>query len=209
MGIVEGVRRACGSGAPRALLILVALGLPAACSSGASAGNTAGKTAGDRGDDPVAVVSSLGAVPVPSAVPAESTPSARPGHPALLAMGGPVDLSLPDGTRALVTALGPEQQVQMPAGTTVPLPTNTPATVTLRLVVSRGSLTATAGELSSRDETGAQIRLTPMGPASVRAVPGHPAEVRVSGVYSSGSAQLTWRHDGHVLAVWTFTIELD
>jgi hypothetical protein len=33
--------------------------------------------------------------------------------------------------------------------------------------------------------------------------------VAVRGTYHSGSAQVTWRHDGHLLALWTFTNELD
>ncbi len=33
--------------------------------------------------------------------------------------------------------------------------------------------------------------------------------VTVAGTFDSGAAQITWRHDRHVLAIWTFTIELD
>ena len=45
-------------------------------------------------------------------------------------------------------------------------------------------------------------------PAQIRAA-GGTASVAVRGTYHSGSAQVTWRHEGHVVALWTFTIELD
>jgi hypothetical protein len=80
----------------------------------------------------------------------------------------------------------------------------------LRVQVRGGrALAIGTDELSSRDETGEAIALTPVGAARSSANAGGTASVAVRGTYHSGSAQVTWRHDGHVLALWTFTIELD
>ena len=47
------------------------------------------------------------------------------------------------------------------------------------------------------------------GPLPQIGTAGGTASVAVRGTYHSGSAQVTWRHEGHVVALWTFTIELD
>jgi hypothetical protein len=159
------------------------------------------------------VVATLGAVPIPTAGPAESTPSASAGHPAVLAMGGPVRVLLPGGTDLLATALGPLQAASGaptsgPHGV-VGAATSTAATISLRLNASRGSVRVAADELSSRDDTGRLVPLKVVGATSAVAAPGAPAQLTLAGRYHSGSGQVTWRHAGHVLAVWTFTIELD
>ena len=156
--------------------------------------------------DPSQVVASLGAVPIPPTGPTLPTPTAAVGHPAVLAMGEPVLLHLP-GTEALVTALGPDQVRSGPQPGRDPA---TPAVITLRVQVRGGrALSISTDELFSRDETGAAIALTPAGASRSTARTGGTASVAVRGTYHSGSAQVTWRHDGHVLALWTFTIELD
>jgi hypothetical protein len=173
--------------------VLVPVVLLAACASPSASTTPAGAQQ---------VIASLGAVPVPTGVPAESTPSASPGRPAILAMGGPVAMRFADGAQALVTALGPSQTRSGRAA-------RTPAVIALRIRMTRGAEVVTAGELSSRDETGKAVALRADGPARIRVAGGATGTIRVRGVYDNGSAQMTWRHGGHVLAVWTFTIELD
>lgn len=155
------------------------------------------------------VVSSLGAVPIPSGGPADPTPTAAPGHPAVLAIGGPVSVTLPGSVRLLATALGPAQTATPHPTAGARPPQSTRAVITLRLVVTRGTVTASTDELSSRDQTGRAVVLTPQGPDRASATSGGPATLRVVGTFHSGAAQVTWRHDDHVLAVWTFNIELD
>ena len=159
--------------------------------------------------DPSAVVRSLGAVPIPLPPARPRQATAAVGRPAVLAMGEPVLVSWGAGT-AVVTALGPEQLAAAGTSTRAAAPRSTQAVITLRVASTRGNLAVTDEELSSRDQTGRAIRLSPTGPRSARARAGGPAAtVRVSGTFADGAAQVTWRHRGHVLAVWTFTIELD
>ncbi|MDQ2852258.1 MAG: hypothetical protein M3Y49_16310 [Actinomycetota bacterium] len=159
--------------------------------------------------DASAVISSLGAVPIPSAGPAESTPSASTGHPALLAIGGPVNVTLPGGSTALVTALGPQQLTTTPIAAGSPPPQTTRAGITLRLTALKGTTTIAATDLSSRDQSGHALRLVPHGPATRTVPPGTTASITVDTTFTSGAAQITWRHHGTVLGVWTFNIELD
>jgi hypothetical protein len=160
---------------------------------------------------PAQVVASLGAVPIPSAGPAVTTPTAVPGRPAVLAIGGPVRVTLPGGSTVLATALGPRQVHTAPArsATRRRPPDSTKATITLRLQAVRGDLIADAGQLSSRDETGKAVALTPRGATRVHARPGLAQTLTVGGTFPTGAAQVTWRSGSHVLAVWTFNIELD
>lgn len=195
-----GARTVVRSGRPALLVAAVALTL-AACTSGG--GST---QAAPADPDPSQVVASLGAVPIPPTGSTLPTPTAAPGHPAVLAMGEPVLLHL-GRTEALVTALGPYQVKNGPQpGVAEP---TTPATLSLKVDVHRGELAIGTDELSSRDETGAVIALRPSGARHATAGSGKSATVTVKGTYPSGSAQVTWRHAGQVLAVWTFTIELD
>jgi hypothetical protein len=171
--------------------------LLAACTSAAPPG--------PADPSPSDVVASLGAVPIPPTGSTLPTPTAAAGHPAVLAMGEPVLVRLA-GTEALVTALGPDQIKSGPQPGRNPA---TPARITLRVQVNRGTLAIATSELSSRDETGTAVALRPVGiPRSVAGA-GATTAVSVRGSYHSGSAQVTWRHDGQVLALWTFTIELD
>jgi hypothetical protein len=52
------------------------------------------------------------------------------------------------------------------------------------------------------------VELTPVGAASATASGTAPATLTVRGDFDAGAAQITWRHDGHVIAVWVFTVEL-
>jgi hypothetical protein len=82
--------------------------------------------------------------------------------------------------------------------------------ITPRVTVRSGrALAIGTDDLSSRDETGEAVALTPAGTTRSTAKAGGTASVAVRGTYHSGSAQVTWRHGGHVVALWTFTIELD
>lgn len=157
--------------------------------------------------DAAAVVASLGAVPIPKPPPAEPTPVALEGHPQLLAMGAPVRVTLKNGTTAIVTALGPRTLRPYTGGAT--LPTSTPGVITLDLRVTTGNLAVTATDLTSRDQSGHSVPLTARGAGVVQVPAGSRGTLEVMGTYRSGSAQVTWRHDGHVLGVWVFTIELD
>lgn len=191
--------RAGRSGLPAAgwAAALVLTALTAGCTSAAP------PTASDPA--PSDVVSSLGAVPIPPTGSTLPTSSARPGHPAVLAIGEPVVVT-PPGVEAVVTALGPGQILSGPQPGPDPI---TPASITVQVQARRGTLTLGTAELSSKDEIGTEIRLKPKGPTSVTVRPGQKASVTVGATYHSGSAQITWTHDGQPLAVWTFTIELD
>ena len=118
-------------------------------------------------------------------------------------MGEPVRATLPGGVRATLTLLGPEQS------TTRPGAESTDGTFTITVQPSAGALRLSAGDFSSRNETGRPVALRRDGPASVRASSGRPASLKVVGRYSSGAAQVTYRHAGHLVAIWDFNIELD
>lgn len=153
------------------------------------------------------VVSSLGAVPIPTAPTGVPAPvNASIGHPQLLAMGAPVAVSLPGGVQALITTSGPTED--RPTG---PLKPNAPVhgVITVTVTPGAGSLRLSAADLASRDQTGAQVTLTPIGPATVSATPGHPGTLRVTGTFHQGGAQINWQQNGHVIAIWDFTIETD
>ncbi len=155
-----------------------------------------------------AVISSLGAVPIPSAPETDPTPTATPAHPQLLAIGAPVIAHLPDGSALLITALGPDQLSTAPASGGKP-PQSTIGLITINARVTHGSVTLSAAEFTSRDQTGKLITLTPRGPATVSATNGRTATLSIQGRFTSGAAQITWTHQKSVLALWDFNIELD
>lgn len=152
------------------------------------------------------VISSLGAVPIPSA--SQGTPApvtASVGHPQLVAMGAPVQVTLPGNVQALVTTSGPASDASSGANPKAPVV----GTITVTVTPSAGTVRLTAGDLTCRDQTGAAVPLTPKGPATVSASPGHPATLTVTGSFQSGDAQINWQQAGHVIAIWDFTIEND
>lgn len=173
--------------------VLTALAL-AACSSTPTTSASAADT-----------VRSLGAVPIPSAPTAAPTPTADEGHMQLLAIGEPVRARLPTGDITL-TALGPEQVTPSTGGTP---PQQTQGIITVTATDATSAVTLTAADFTSHDELGNALALTALGPATATAAPGHPASLRLSGTFHSGAAQITWRHDEKVVAVWDFNIELD
>jgi hypothetical protein len=154
--------------------------------------------------DASSVVQSLGKVPIPSAPATEPTPTASPGHPQLLAIGAPVHVTLP-GATGVVTALGPD--VTVPGGSATAK--SATGTITITATVTTGTLTFHAADFTSRDETGQAIPLAASGPATVTAGAGNPGSVRVTGTFPAGAAQVTWRLNGAVLAIWDFNVELD
>jgi hypothetical protein len=117
-----------------------------------------------------------------------------------------VAVTLPSGT-GVVTALGPTEDLPTPAPATPPQQVS--GTITLRVAAKTGTLKVTTADLSSRDDHGTDITLTPVGPAQATAPAGGTADLVVRGTFSSGAAQITLREDGHVTAVWDFNIELD
>ncbi len=199
-----GVVRRRAAELPGACRVLTAAGLlvPAVVFGGCTANHHSEPSASD-------VVASSGAVPIPSAEPAVPTPTATAGHPALLAIGGAVRVTFPDGQTGVVTALGPAQESTAPRTAAGGGRASTRAVITLRVAMTRGTATVSAAELSSRDETGRLIPLARRGPEQIHATTGPPQQLQVAGVFDSGAAQITWRHERTVLAVWTFNIELD
>lgn len=153
------------------------------------------------------MVSSLGAVPIPSATSAQAMPIATQNRPQLLAMGAPVRATLPGGVDAVVTALGPQEQTPYTGGATPPR--STVGIITVTMAVTHGDLAVRSSDFTSRDETGKLVVLAARGPAAVHLRAGQSAQIEVSGRFTSGSAQVTWRHAGHVVALWDFTVELD
>jgi len=180
----------------------------AACSAPASPSPSESPSAEDSAQ---AVVQSLGAVPIPSAPSVEPTASANASHGAVLAIGAPVSATLPGGATVILTALGPDTAP-------VPVPTSHPTaapdipiegTITLRVKAVAGSATLGAEELTSRDQRGRTVALTPVGASTVTVAAGSQAELVVRGTFHDGAAQVTLRHAGHTLALWTFNIEND
>jgi hypothetical protein len=175
---------------------LTAMVLLAGCTSSPATGETA-----------TDVINSLGAVPIPSAAPGIPAPvNASVGHPQLLAMGGPVRVSLPGDVDALITTSGPASAT--PPGSLKPNSAVT-GVITVTVTPSRGTVRLAAADLESRDQTGNPVTLTPAGPATVTATPGHPAALRVTGTFQAGGAQINWQQSGHVIAIWDFTVEND
>lgn len=153
------------------------------------------------------VVSRLGKVPIPSDGPGIPAPvPASIGHPQLLAMGAPVDVTLPGGIRAVVTSSGPDER--LPSGGVKP-GSSVAGDVSITITPSAGTVRLIASDLSAADLTGKPIALHAVGPAEVTASPGHPATMTLGGVFPDGNARFDWRQDGHVLAIWDFTVEVD
>lgn len=185
------------------MVALLAVALPVLLSLAGCSGQ-AGSDGQQSGAD---VVGSLGRVPIPTASQGPPAPvPASVGHPQLLAMGAPIDLTLPGGVRAVVTTLGPS--VELPAGGVKPNVV-VPGVIELTATSSAGTVRLAAADLASRDQRGSDVALTPVGPAEVSASPGHPATLRVRGTFAQGGAQVNWRQSGHVIAIWDFTIEAD
>jgi hypothetical protein len=153
-------------------------------------------------------VAKLGAVPIPTAPSAAPTPQADESHPQLLAMGAPLGVMLPTG-RGLIVANGPYYVAVPP--TAAPSAQDNPVigTFTLHLRAWSGSFRVSLADLSSRDEQGRNVALEAVGPDSVQVSPTTPTKLLLRAQYHDGSAQLTLRHDGKVLAIWDFSVELD
>ncbi len=161
-------------------------------------------TDGGNGDA-ASTVRSLGAVPIPSQPAGQATPTADEHHLQLVAMGAPVRAQLPGGT-ALVVASGPVEDLPSTGGR---MPDQTKGTITVTVSQATAPLTLKADDFTSRDEQGKDVSLAPVGSPAVTASTGKSANLVLSGTYHSGAAQLTWRHDGRVVAIWDFNIELD
>jgi hypothetical protein len=152
----------------------------------------------------------LGAVPIPTPPPTPPTPVADAIHPQLLAMGAPLEVAFRTG-RGLVVANGPTEDPTTPPPDPAIAPEEVFGTITLALTAYQGTLQLSTADVSSRDQQGRVVALSPVqsSPTTVVAVPGRPATLVVRGVFQDGSAQLTLRHEGKVFAVWDFSVELD
>jgi hypothetical protein len=53
------------------------------------------------------------------------------------------------------------------------------------------------------------VRLRTRGARAVTVHAGRTARLTVAGRYESGAAELSWTHDGRLVALWDFNIELD
>jgi hypothetical protein len=178
---------------------LLTAGLLAGCSGGPQPASNTDSAAG--------VVSRLGAVPIPSVPTGTPAPViASAGHPQLLAMGAPVQVTLPGGGQGMITTTGPAYD--LPPGRVKPN-APVPGVITVTATATAGNLTLAGSDLASRDEQGNPVPLTATGPPTVSARPGHPATLRLSGTFHAGSAQINWQQDGHVIAMWDFTVEID
>jgi hypothetical protein len=155
------------------------------------------------------VKASLGAVPIPTAPAVDPMPTATIGKPQLLAMGAPTLVVFNAATRGTATATGPDQTVTQPAASASRVRVSTAAAITLTVESASGSIPLTASDLVCRDQTGTVIPLTAVGPASATASAGGTAQLVVSGIFTTGAAQVTWQPSGHPLALWDFNIELD
>ncbi|MDF3293629.1 MULTISPECIES: hypothetical protein [Streptomyces] len=189
----------------RRALPLPRLALPACAVLALLAGCASHPSSTDGNGDAASTVHRLGAVPIPSQPAGQATPTADEHHLQLVAMGAPIRAQLP-GVTALVVASGPVEDLPSASGKVLD---HAKGTITVTVSQATGPLTVKAGDFSSRDEQGKDISLTPTGPTAVTAASGKSANLVLSGTYHSGAAQLTWRHDGKVVAIWDFNIELD
>ena len=157
------------------------------------------------------VKASLGAVPIPTAPAVDPMPTATIGKPQLLAMGAPTFVVFDAATRGTATVTGPDQTITQPAASASAsrARASTAATITLTVESASGSIPLTASDLVCRNEMGAVIPLTAVGPARATAPAGGTAQLVVSGIFTTGAAQVTWQPSGHPLALWDFNIELD
>jgi len=180
---------------------------PAHAGAGAGTRSASANANAVASGDAADTVRSLGAVPIPRPPTAQATPTASEHHLQLVAMGEPVNAHLP-AAQAVVRASGPTEDLPRTAPG-APLPTATAGTVTVTLDHATAALTVHAGDFDSRDEQGRTVALHPVGASTATATPGHRAALVLRGTFHSGAAELTWRPDHHVVAVWDFTVELD
>lgn len=107
-------------------------------------------------------------------------------------MGAPVFVVLGDQS-GQITALGPD---------VVPVPgVRDLATGTITVTAPTG-FALHPDQFSCRDETGRDVALSP-------ADPDHSGALRLAGTFHAGAAEITWRVNGAVVALWDFNIELD
>lgn len=217
-GVQRADRRPVARRASFPTLLIGTTLLVAACTSTPTAGPTSAppfvqrSNAATSSPEPAdggagAVISSLGAVPIPSAPLADPTPTASATDPQLLAMGAPVRAVLSNGTTAVVTMLGPDQLTTHNGQVGPPKTTVGVFTVTAQSTL--GTVTLHSADFSSSDQTGKMITLTPSGSATVSAGVGKTATLKFKGSFASGAAQVTWRSSSKVIAIWDFNIELD
>ena len=154
------------------------------------------------GGDAASTIARLGAVPIPVGTGTPAPLPASAAHPQLLPIGDAILAQLPEGT-ATITPLGPE--VELPPGTQLPVE-EADATITVHLQDTVGTIVTRPEDFSARDDHGRDIALT--GVTSRTTQPSTTTLV-LTGHFHAGSAQITWRHDGSVIGVWAFVIELD
>jgi hypothetical protein len=155
------------------------------------------------------VVSSLGAVPIPTPDTSIPVPVASAHRLQLVSMGNTVRVLLGQGVEATVTASGPAQAVTTPQPITQGSRPRTPGTIAVTVVAGAKDVTFRTADLVCRDDTGSIVPLTAVGGATLTVKGGTTARAVDSGVFRSGAAQLTWQPGGQPLVLWDFTIELD
>jgi hypothetical protein len=150
------------------------------------------------------VIARLGAVPIPTAAGTPAPLPASAAHPQLLPIGDALLARLPEGSLT-ITALGPD--VDLPADTHLPIE-DADATITIRAQDTIGTIITRPEEFTARDDHGRDIPLTDVTATGRNTWPGA-TTLPLTGHFHAGSAQITWRHDGSVIGVWAFVIELD
>ncbi|MEO7059341.1 MAG: hypothetical protein ABI083_06470 [Lapillicoccus sp.] len=155
------------------------------------------------------MVTSLGAVPIPTPNTTIPVPVASAHRLQLVSMGNPVRVVLGQGVEATVTASGPTQAVTTPQLMTQGSRARTPGTITVAVVAGAQDLLFRTADLVCRDDTGTVVPLTAVGSGTLTVRGGTSAQAVVSGVFRSGAAQLTWQPGGQPVVLWDFTIELD
>jgi hypothetical protein len=155
--------------------------------------------------DPTSVINRLGTVPIPTAQ-ALPPPVAAPGHPQIAAIGTTFAVTLP-GTDGVITALGPQIDPP-PHDTRLPIE-QAHTTITVKTTTTNGSITLHTTDFTVRDDRGTNIHLEPVGPSTIKAEPGRPAQLTLQGTFHTSAAQITWRYHNTVVAIWDFNIEPD
>lgn len=174
-----------------------------ACSSAPVSGDAAPTL--DAGQ----VVSSLGAVPIPTPDTTIPVPVASAHRLQLVSMGNTVRVVLGQGVEATVTASGPAQAITTPQPMTQGARPRTPGTITVTVAAGAKDVAFRTADLVCRDDTGTIVPLTAVGSGRLAVRGGTTSKAVVSGVFRSGAAQLTWQPGGQPLVLWDFTIELD
>ena len=132
------------------------------------------------------------------------------GHTAVSVEGEAVAVTMPDGAKAQVTAVGPE----VPEEGRFPVPAVTPTTFLVTFAASSKPIPLRQRDFELFDEHGNihRPKLTALhgGPAPAATTPGHSTTVKLHDILPTGDGAVAWAPaGGKPIAAWDFTVEID